>query len=160
MKYGKRKSLTDDERASLSRARNREHARSTRMRRKVNTTCCSLFVDFVHCLRLCQVFEDVLQNQLKKISVSVQACLSPERQGVYLQRRELRAKNFITFCSLLVSLYPLTHPLTPYHVILPIHSSWLSSIIHHVMLSDVKQHYLRLRVDTLQQFKYAAIRLL
>jgi hypothetical protein len=42
-KYGKRSNLTPEERLALSRRRNREHARATRLRKKIFKQVTSLF---------------------------------------------------------------------------------------------------------------------
>jgi acetyl-CoA carboxylase beta subunit len=83
MKYGKRQNLSRSEKVELNKQRNREHARSTRMRRKV--------------------FENVLQNQLNNTNKNIELLMGHEAVDKYIERKNLRRQNIQLFFNLMVS---------------------------------------------------------
>ena len=81
--YGKRKDLPLADRQALNRERNKEHAKSTRQRRKV--------------------FETVLDQQLRKLGQAICASFTSDHTTRYLQRRNRRVENLVSFFLLMDS---------------------------------------------------------
>lgn len=81
--YGKRKDLPPMDRKALNRERNREHAKSTRKRRKI--------------------FETVLDQQLRKLGQVICSSFTEEQTNRYLIRRNRRVENLVGFFLLMNS---------------------------------------------------------